>query len=121
MRQHSLMPQPQKRIGYSDYETILSDNCRGCAAGRLLDPNAISLWKVLISNKSVSRLNSDQSGVRYRWRWAVPRTSATGWPRSIAKEQFALGKSARVRSRRVAFPPFIPLSIHRPYQLDPHE
>jgi len=105
------MPQPQKRIGYSDYETILSDNCRGCAAGRLLDPNAISLWKVLISNKSVSRLNSDQSGVRYRWRWAVPRTSATGWPRSIAKEQFALGKSAGVRSRRVACTGFSPISV----------
>jgi hypothetical protein len=49
------MPQPQKHGGYSDYQTILSDDCRGCAAGRLLDPNAISLWKVLISNKSVSR------------------------------------------------------------------
>jgi hypothetical protein len=85
------MLQPQKHGGYSDYQTILSDDCRGCAAGRFLGRNAISLWKVLISNKSVSRLNSDQPGVRYRWRWAVPRTSAAGWPRSIAKEQFALG------------------------------
>src|SRR5260221_14707797 len=120
MRQHSVMLQPQIRIGYSDYETTLTDICRWCAAGRLLDPNAISLWKVLISNKSVSRLNSEQSGVRYRWRWAVPRTSATGWLRSIAKEQFALGKSAGVRSHRVAYNGFKPILVAIRNQIPHH-
>jgi hypothetical protein len=97
------MLQPQKHGGYSDYRTILTDDCRGVPSGGFSVVNARSPEKVLSSDESVSHLKSDQSGVRYRWRCAVPRTSATGWPRGIAKKSLLWGnKPVRVLAERRA-------------------
>jgi hypothetical protein len=56
------MLQPQKHGGYSDYETILTSDSPGVAAERLPGRNATSLGRLLSSDESISRLNSDQSG-----------------------------------------------------------
>jgi len=61
------------------------------AAARIPRRNARSLGKVLSGGESVSHLNSDQSGLQYLWRCAVPRTSATAWPRCISKNSLLWG------------------------------